>query len=257
VKRAIEFESKRLVDLLEKGEVVIQQTRSFDAANGTTFAIRDKEDADDYRYFADPDLTPFQLKDEFIEAVQRTIPALQEERIKKYTSQYLLPEYDARVLTEDRAFSDYFEMIIRHTVNYKAAANWLTGPVKSWLNENNKEIHDFPLAAAQVAALIKLIDENKLSFSTASTKLFSFLLEHPNADPGQAAAEQNLIQQSDISSIEPVINRVLEKYADKVSEYKKGKKGLLSLFVGEVMKQSKGKADPKVTNEILLKKLSS
>jgi aspartyl-tRNA(Asn)/glutamyl-tRNA(Gln) amidotransferase subunit B len=257
VKRAIEFESRRLVDLLEKGEQVIQQTRSFDASNGTTFAIRDKEDADDYRYFADPDLTPFQLKDEFIEAVQKTIPALQEERIQKYTSQYLLPEYDARVLTEDRAFSDYFEMIIHHTSNYKAAANWLTGPVKSWLNENNKEIHDFPLAAAQVAALIKLIDENKLSFSTASTKLFSFLLEYPNADPGQAAVEQNLTQQSDVSSIEPVINRVLEKYADKVSEYKKGKKGLLSLFVGEVMKQSKGKADPKVTNEILLKKLSS
>jgi aspartyl-tRNA(Asn)/glutamyl-tRNA(Gln) amidotransferase subunit B len=257
VKRAIEFESKRLVDLLEKGEQVIQQTRSFDASNGTTFATRDKEDADDYRYFADPDLTPFQLKDEFIEAVQKTIPALQEERIKKYTGQYLLPEYDARVLTEDRVFSDYFEMIIQHTVNYKAAANWLTSPVKSWLNENNKEINDFPLAAAQVAALIKLIDENKLSFSTASTKLFSFLLEHPNADPAQVAADQNLTQQSDVSSIEPVINRVLEKYADKVSEYKKGKKGLLSLFVGEVMKQSKGKADPKVTNEILLKKLSS
>jgi aspartyl-tRNA(Asn)/glutamyl-tRNA(Gln) amidotransferase subunit B len=257
VKRAIEFESKRLVDLLQKGEQVIQQTRSFDASNGTTFAIRDKEDADDYRYFADPDLTPFQLKDEFIEGVRKTIPALQEERIKKYTSQYLLPEYDARVLTEDRGFSDYFEMIIHHTANYKGAANWLTGPVRSWLNENNKEIQDFPLAATQVAALIKLIDDNKLSFSTASTKLFSFLLEHPNADPGQSATEQNLIQQSDVSSIEPVINRVLEKYADKVSEYKKGKKGLISLFVGEVMKQSKGKADPKITNEILLKKLSS
>ncbi|HET6994100.1 MAG TPA: Asp-tRNA(Asn)/Glu-tRNA(Gln) amidotransferase subunit GatB [Chitinophagaceae bacterium] len=257
VKRAIEFESQRLIGLLEKGEEVIQQTRSFDAGNGTTFAIRDKEDADDYRYFADPDLTPFQIQDEFIEAVQKTIPALQDERIKKYTGQFLLPEYDARLLSEDREFSDYFEMIIHHTNNYKAAANWLTGPVKSWLNENNKEIHDFPLAATQVAALIKLIDENKLSFSTASTKLFSYLLEHPTADPGQAAADQNLIQQSDVSAIEPVINSVLEKYADKVTEYKKGKKGLLSLFVGEVMKQSKGKADPKVTNEILLKKLSS
>jgi aspartyl-tRNA(Asn)/glutamyl-tRNA(Gln) amidotransferase subunit B len=256
VKRAIEFEAKRLIDLLEKGETVIQQTRSFDANKGTTFATRDKEDADDYRYFADPDLTPFQLEDAFIEAVRKTIPALQEERIKKYVEQYQLSEYDAHVLTEEKEFADYFERIIQHTVNYKASSNWLLGPVKSWLNENNKEIGDFPLAPEQMAKLIQLVDDGKVNFSTASAKLFSDLLLHPSKDPEQIAVELNLIQQSDASAIEPVIDNVLEKYADKVLEYKKGKKGLLSLFVGEVMKQSKGKADPKVTNEMLLKKLS-
>jgi aspartyl-tRNA(Asn)/glutamyl-tRNA(Gln) amidotransferase subunit B len=258
VKRAIEFESKRLIGLLEKGEPVMQQTRSFDPANGgTTFSIRDKEDADDYRYFADPDLTPFQLDGDFIETIRKTIPALQEERIIRYTSQYQLPEYDARVLTEEKIFSDYFEKVIQHTTNYKAAANWLLGPVKSWLNDNNGEISDFPLAPEQTAGLIRLVDENKVSFSIASTRILFHLLKQPSRDPEEIAIEQNLILQSDTSVIEAVVDKALEKYADKVAEYKKGKKGLLSLFVGEVMKQSKGKADPKVTNEILLKKLSS
>ena len=258
VKRAIEFESKRLIDLLQKGERVIQQTRSFDPADGgTTFSIRDKEDADDYRYFADPDLTPFRLSDEFIETIKRTIPALQEERIKKYTEQYQLPEYDAQVLTEEKEFSDYFEKLIQYTTHYKATANWLLGPVKSWLNENNSAINDFPLASEQIGKLIQLVEAGKVSFSIASTRLFSHLLTHPLKNPEEIAIEQDLIQQSDSTVIEPVIDRVLEKYADKVAEYKKGKKGLLSLFVGEVMKQSKGQADPKITSEMLLKKLSS
>ncbi|MFI5131023.1 MAG: Asp-tRNA(Asn)/Glu-tRNA(Gln) amidotransferase subunit GatB [Chitinophagales bacterium] len=266
VKRAIEFESKRLIDLLEKGETIVQQTRSFDANSGTTFSIRDKEDADDYRYFADPDLTPFQLDDVFIETIRKTLPALQQERIFKYVKEYQLSEYDAQVLTEEKEFSDYFEKIISFLPSpqtgevqglSKAAANWLLGPVKSWLNENNKEINDFPIAPEQMVRLIKLVSDNKVSFTAASTKLFAHLLKQPSADPGQIALQHDLIQQSDSAIIEPVIDKVLEKYADKVMEYKKGKKGLLSLFIGEVMKQSKGQADPKITNEILLKKLKS
>jgi aspartyl-tRNA(Asn)/glutamyl-tRNA(Gln) amidotransferase subunit B len=267
VKRAIEFEAKRLINLLEKGEAVTQQTRSFDANNGNTFATRDKEDADDYRYFADPDLTPFQLEDNFIEGIRHSLPALQEERIKKYTDQFQLSEYDAQVLTEEKDFADYFERVIdiipgpsplgERKVRPKAAANWLLGPVKSWLNENNKEIRDFPLAPDQIVRLIQLVDSGKVNFSVASSRLFSLLLNDPKRDPEQIAAEQHLIQQSDTSVLGPVIDKVLEKYADKVIEYKKGKKGLLSLFVGEVMKQSKGQADPKITNEMLLKKLST
>ena len=257
VKRAIDFEAQRLIGLLENGETIVQQTRSFDANNGTTFAIRDKEDADDYRYFADPDLTPFHLEDEFIEAIRRSIPALQEERVKKYTSVWQLPEYDACVITDEKEMADYFEKIIEQTSNYKAASNWMLGPVKSWLNENNKSIEEFPLAPVQLAKLIQLIDAGKVSFSIASGKLFSYLLKEPAREPEQIAIEQNLIQQSDASSLEPIINEVLEKHAEKVKEYKKGKKGLLALFVGEVMKRSKGKADPKTTNEILLEKLKS
>jgi aspartyl-tRNA(Asn)/glutamyl-tRNA(Gln) amidotransferase subunit B len=256
-KRAVEVESKRLVDMIERGETIIQQTRSFDADRSVTIAIRDKEDADDYRYFADPDLTPFLLEDEFIDRIRQSIPALQEERIKKYTGQWQLSEYDSQVLTEEKEIADYFEAIVQHTSNYKAASNWMTGPVRSWLNENNKEIDAFPLSAQKVAELIQLVESGKLSFSSASSRLLPYLIQHPSAQPELAAIEQNLIQQSDASSLEPLIDEVLTKYAEKVQEYKKGKKGVLSLFVGEVIKRSKGKADPKVTNELLLEKLKA
>jgi len=255
VKRAIESEAKRLIDLIANGEKIIQQTRSFDANNGTTFAIRDKEDADDYRYFAEPDLTPFRLEDEFIERIKQSIPALPEERIKKYTAELRLSEYDAAVLTEERSFSDYFENIIKSTKNNKAAANWMLGPVKSWLNENGKTIEEFSVTPEKLASLINFVDSGKVNFSAASTKIFPAMIRDSEKTPEQIATEQNLIQQSDLASIEPIIENVLTKYADKVVEYKKGKKGLLALFVGEVMKQSKGKADPKVTNELLLEKL--
>ena len=267
VKRAIDFEAQRLVGLLETGKTIIQQTRSFDANNGTTFATRDKEDADDYRYFPDPDLTPFRLEEDFIEGIRRSIPPLQEERVAKYTSAWHLSEYDAQVLTDEKETANYFEQIMSlfspsslgegPGVRPKAAANWVLGPVKSWLNENNKGIHEFPLVPEKIASLVHLVDTGKLSFTVASGKLFSYLIENPSKDPEQIAIEQNLIQQSDVNSLEPLIDEILNKHAEKVKEYKKGKKGLLSLFVGEVMKRSKGKADPRVTNQILLEKLKS
>ena len=255
VKRAIDFEANRLIEKIEAGETIKQQTRSFDANNGTTFAIRDKEDAEDYRYFPDPDLTPFDLKDDFIAEIKNTIPELPEKRIENYTRHDLLPEYDAQVLTEEKEISDYFEQVILHTNNYKAAANWMLGPVKNWLNENGKSIEEFLLQPAQVASLVTCVDDGKLSFSTASTKLFHLLLENPGEETILLAEKNNLIQQSDSSALEPVIDEVLQQLADKVIAYKKGKKGLLALFVGEVMKRTKGKADPKKTNEILLEKL--
>lgn len=266
VKRAIDAEANRLVAMLEKGEMITQQTRSFDANNGTTFTIREKEDADDYRYFAEPDLTPFQLQDEFIERIRQSIPVLPEQRIKKYIAEFQLSEYAAAVLTEERSFADYFERVISFLpspsglgpgVRYKAAANWMLGPVKTWLNEANKEISEFPVKPEQLARVINLVDSGKISFSAAAAKLFSLMLENPGRDPEEIATGQNLIQQSDVSAIGPIVDKVLEKFAGKVVEYKKGKKGLLALFVGEVMKQSKGKADPKITNELLLEKLKS
>jgi aspartyl-tRNA(Asn)/glutamyl-tRNA(Gln) amidotransferase subunit B len=257
VKRAIEIEEKRLIDIIEGGGTVTQQTRSFDAGYNTTFSIRDKEDADDYRYFAEPDLTPFHLQDEFIDKIKKSIPALPEERIKKYTEAFQLSDYDAAVLTDEKAFAEYFETIIQHTKNYKAAANWMLGPIKTWLNDEGKEITDFPLAPSQIASVITMIDEGKLSFSAASSKLFPQLIKEPSANTEELATRLNLLQESNVSAIEPIINSVLEKQATKVAEYKKGKKGLLALFVGDVMKQTKGKADPKVVNELLLEKLKS
>jgi aspartyl-tRNA(Asn)/glutamyl-tRNA(Gln) amidotransferase subunit B len=257
VRRAIEFESRRLMDCLENGENISQQTRSFDAGSNTTFSIREKEDADDYRYFPEPDLPAFYLQDDFIESIRKTIPVLQQERIRKYIREWGLSAYDATVLTEEKDVADYFESVIQHTVEYKAAANWMLGPVKSWLNESNAAICDFPVSPQKLAALIDLVESGRLSFSIASTKIISGLIQDPADEPLALAEKMNLLQQSDISVIEPVVDAVLNKLAEKVKEYKKGKKGLLALFVGEVMKLSRGKADPVMVNELILKKLQS
>ncbi len=255
VKRAIEHEAKRLIDIVESGEKVIQQTRSFDAGNGTTFALRTKEDANDYRYFADPDLTPFVVTDELLQEVRSTITALPEERVTRYTQQLQLPEYDARVLTDEKELAEFFDQITEHSTNYKAAANWMLGPIKSWLNETGKPITAFPVQPATIAALIALIDSNQVNFSVASTKIFTALLNEPGKQPLQIAKDLNMLQDSDEGNVAAWIEEVLNKMPDKVAEYKKGKKGLIGLFVGEVKKVSKGKADPKLTNDILLKKL--
>jgi aspartyl-tRNA(Asn)/glutamyl-tRNA(Gln) amidotransferase subunit B len=255
VKRAIEFEAKRLIDIIESGEKVIQQTRSFDAGNGTTFALRTKEDANDYRYFADPDLTPFVVTEDLLQDVRSSIPELPEERVARYTQQLQLPEYDARVITDEKELAVYFEQITEHTPNYKAAANWMLGPIKSWLNESGEPITALPVQPSVIASLIALIDSNQVNFSVASTKIFAALLKEPGKQPLQIAKELNLIQDSDEGNVAAWIEEVLNKMPDKVAEYKKGKKGLIGLFVGEVKKVSKGKADPKLTNDILLKKL--
>lgn len=257
VKRAIDAEAARLIGLLEKGETIVQQTRSFDAGSGTTFAIRDKEDADDYRYFADPDLTPFVLEEQEINRIREALPALPEARVQRYTASFGLSDYDAGVLTEERSFAEYFESVVKHTTHYKSAANWMLGPLKSWLNEPGRELADFPLSPSKLAALLECVEKGQLSFSVASSKLFERLLEQPAAEPLELARSLNLLQDSDASSLEPVVDAVLAKYPDKVEAYRKGKKGLLALFVGEVMKQSRGKADPRVTNELLLEKLKS
>ena len=257
VKKAIEFEAGQMIEMLEEGRTISQQTKSFDAGKGITVSIRDKEDANDYRYFPDPDLTKFSLTDEFIRSVQNTIPVLQQERIKNYIGEYRLSEYDATVLTEEKQFSDYFERLVQHTANFKAAANWMLGPVRSWLNENNAEITTFPVPPGKIATVIQLIDEGKLNFSVASTKLFGYLLQLPGGEPLKIAEDKNLVQDSRVTEIEKLIEEVMKKFPGKVQEYKKGKKGLVGLFVGEVMKLSKGKADPKITNDILLEKLKS
>jgi aspartyl-tRNA(Asn)/glutamyl-tRNA(Gln) amidotransferase subunit B len=257
IKRAIEQEAKLMIDLIEAGEKIIQQTKSFDAASGKTSTAREKEDADDYRYFADPDLTPFLLTDDFIESIRKQIPALQNERIKKYTSLYHLSYYDASVLTDEKELADYFEQVITNTDNYKAAANWILGPVKYWMNERHSGIIDFPVPAKKLALLINLVEEGKVNFSAASAKIFPVLVENPAAVPAQVAADLNLLQQSDASAIEIIIDEVLARLPEKVKEFQKGKKGLMGLFVGEVMKVSNGKADPKITNHLLAEKLKS
>lgn len=256
VKKAIEYEKERLIGLCEKNEEIIQQTRSFDAETGTTFSLRTKEEANDYRYFAEPDLTPFVITDELLESVKQSIPALPHELEQKYREEYGLSAYDANTLCEDRETTGYFQSVIRHTTNYKAVANWLLGPVRSYLNENNMEISSLPLPARSIADLVKLIDEGKINFSTASSKIFRALLLQPGKEPLEVVTELNLWQESSDDTVTLWVEEVLGKMPGKVSEYKKGKKALLNLFAGEVKKLSKGKADMQWVNKILTEKLN-
>ncbi|MEO5782207.1 MAG: Asp-tRNA(Asn)/Glu-tRNA(Gln) amidotransferase GatCAB subunit B, partial [Ginsengibacter sp.] len=256
VKKAIEFEIERLVNLYENNEAIIQQTRSFDADKGATFSLRTKEEANDYRYFAEPDLTPFFITDEMMESVKETIPALPKELEIKYQEKFGLSAYDAKVICEDRSTSDFFESILQHTNNYKAAANWLLGPVRSYLNENNIEINNFPLPTKTIAGLIQLIDEGKINFSIASSKIFASLIQQPRKDALQVVTQLNLLQESNDDTVTSWVDEVLHKMPEKVNEYKKGKKTLIGLFAGEVKKLSKGKADMQMVNKILTEKLN-
>lgn len=257
VRKAIEYEAHRLIDLVAAGRPVQQQTRSFNAADGTTFALRTKEEANDYRYFADPDLPPFHVTDEFLESIRASIPPLPEELVIKYTRELQLPEYDARVIADDKDCAGYFEQLIGHTASYKAAANWLLGPVRSALNDKNIDWKDLPVPPGNLAALIKLVEEGRLSFSIAAERIFPVMMQEPGRQPMDIAVSLNLLQSSDTSEISAWIEQALAGMPDKVSEYKKGKKGLIGLFVGEVKKLSRGKADPKLTNQLLLEKLEN
>lgn len=255
VKRAIEFEIKRQIEAVERGEKIPQETRGFDAATGTTSSQRTKEESNDYRYFPEPDLPPVNLTDDFISAIRSAMPALPEELKKKWMTELALTDYDASLLTEDKSTARFFEKIIQHTKNFKAAANWMMGPVRSWTNENGAALSDFPISPETIALLIQLIDAGKISHSSAEQKLFSELLKNPTAVPSELAAKMNLLQESDEGSIATMIDEVLSKYPDKVSEFRNGKSGVAGLFMGELMKLSKGKADPKLANRILLEKL--
>ena len=255
VKRAIEFEVSRMKKMCEKEEPIIQQTRSFDATNGITFSLRSKEEANDYRYFPDPDLPPFEVNTEFLESIQVTIPELPEQLIKKYMTNYNLSRYDAEVITDEREMATYFEALILAVPSYKSAANWLLGPVKSYINEHGISISDFPVKPLVMASLIKLVEGGTVHFSTASSKIFPELAAGNSNDPLQLAISMNLIQTDDEAQILKWVQQAMDKMPEKVTEYKKGKKGLLGLFVGEVKKISNGKADPQLTSQLLTQKL--
>ncbi len=254
VKKAIEFEIERMSHLLEEGKQIVQQTRSFDAANDTTFAIRDKEEANDYRYFPEPDLSPFQLSESFIQNIKEKQPQLPYELMEKYV-RLGLSEYDAVQLCAEKEISDWYEQLIEHTSHYKAAANWINGPLKQYANDKNISFAQLTLSPLQLAALIQLVEDAKVNFSIASGRILPILIGNVNITPAQVATDLNLLQSNDSKEIENWVDEVIANMPDKVTEYKKGKKGLIGLFVGEVKKKSKGKADPKVVTELLQQKL--
>ncbi len=255
VQRAIDFEIDRQIALIESGGKVIQETRNFDASKGHTLVMRTKEDAHDYRYFNEPDLQPIQVTANYIQEVRDSMPPLPSALVEKYTEELGLSAYDAGVLTENKNIALYFEDLIAHTKNYKAAANWMMGSVKSHLNEKAISIKEFTVSPAKIAECIALVDEGKISNTVAAQNVFPLLVENPEMHPLQIATENNWIQESDSDALLELVHEAIAKYPDKVAEYKNGKKGLVGLFMGEVMKLSRGKADPKVASKLVTQEL--
>ncbi len=251
VQRAIDFEIKRQIDLLEEGEEIKGETRSFDAVRGLTFSLRSKENANDYRYFPEPDLQPVFITQDYINKVKSTLPVLPDELFNTYTQNYKLSDYDALQLLDLKEVANYFNQLITFTSNYKSAANWLMGPVKAFLNDRALTISEFTLEPQKIAQLIKLIDDGKVSNAAATQSIFPELMKNQTKSPEQIAQELDLIQNSDSNELQELINQALSKFPEKIIEYKNGKVGLLGLFVGEVMKLSKGKADPKLLNQLV------
>lgn len=253
VRRAIEHEAERQQQLLEQGGIIDHETRTFDAASGTTFSMRSKEESNDYRYFTEPDLNPVLVDDGLIETVQKHIPLLPDEIHRIMTEEHGLSTYDSNVIGESRSSSEFYFEIVKSITDYKAAANWLMGPVRSYLNQNAISLKDLPVSAAQIAEVLKLIRDGKVSHSSASGRLWEYLLENPGESPEEAATKLDLIQQSSAQDLETIISGVLEENPEEYHRLIDGDMKLVGFFMGLIMKKSRGKADPNISRKILLK----
>jgi aspartyl-tRNA(Asn)/glutamyl-tRNA(Gln) amidotransferase subunit B len=251
VKRAIDFEIKRQTELIVAGGLVEGETRGFNGLNGTTFSMRKKEAVNDYRYFPEPDLPPTIVTEAYLESVRASMPELPSTLYTRFTESYGLSDYDASVLVDDKHSALYFEEVVKHAPKYKQVSNWIAGPIRGYLNENALGMEEFQLSPTQIAEIIDLIESNKISHTAATQQLFPALTKQPNASPSELVESLGLANITDTSFIDQLVKDVLAEYPDKVAEYKAGKVGLLGLFVGDVMKRSKGKADPKTANSLV------
>jgi aspartyl-tRNA(Asn)/glutamyl-tRNA(Gln) amidotransferase subunit B len=253
VEKALEFEIRRQRAVLEDGGEIDQETRLWDAARGVTLSMRGKEEAHDYRYFPDPDLIPVEISEEWIESVRKTLPELPETKRQRLISQYELPEYDAQILTSSKALANYFEECVRLHPQPKTVSNWIMVELVRELKRAEKEIEQCPVSPQDLAALLDLIQEGVISGRIAKT-VFEEMFE-TGKSPKTIVQEKGLVQVTDTAQIKVVIEEVLQNNPDKIAAYKEGKTKLFGFFVGEVMKKTQGKANPKVVNEILKKKL--
>lgn len=255
-RRAIAYEHKRQVDLLGAGQSITQQTLQFDPATGSTSPLRSKEDAHDYRYFPAPDLPPVVLTDAYVEAAHQAMPALPWQLHQRLTSTYQLSDYDANILCEERETAEYFLALVQHTDLYKPAANLLINKVLPHCSQAGTRIADFPVPVSSLVAFLQLIAEDKVSNSVAYQRLFPALLAAPNSQPLTLAESLQLLQTSDTDALSGWIEQVLAANPEPLARYQKGKKNLFGFFMGEVMKVSKGQADPKVAGKVLRDRLS-
>ena len=250
---AIISEANRQIDLLEEGKEIDQETRLFDTKRNETRSMRSKEDAHDYRYFPDPDLLPLEISQELIEKIKSDIPELPDEKKKRFIDKFNLSPYEATILVSDIETSNFFEEVIKNS-DVKLATNWITGELFAVLNEKNLEISQSPVSAKNLSKLINLIKDGTISGKIAKT-VFEQMIDG-DQDPLIIVKEKGLKQESDPKAIEELINKVIKNNSDKVAEYKSGKDKLFGFFVGQAMKESKGKGNPQLINKILKEKLN-
>ena len=249
--QAIVYEAKRQIDLIEKGNLVEQQTRLFDPKKGQTRSMRSKEESHDYRYFPDPDLLPLTFTDKFVDEIKKTLPELPDVRRKRFIDEYGLSPYDSNILVSEKETADYFEEATKNS-NPKLVCNWIIGELFSVLNKMNKTIEDCPIRAGDLGELINLIDDETITGRIAKD-VFEIMLETGN-NPKTIVDENNMEQVNDLSEIESIIDKIIENNPDQVEALAE-KPNLIGWFVGQAMKETQGKANPKTVNEILSKKL--
>lgn len=255
IEKALEYEVQRQIDSIEAGETIAQETRLYDSAKGRTFSMRSKEEAHDYRYFPDPDLLPVMVDEEWISQVKATLPELPLTRARRFQQEYQLPEYDAFVLTQEKELADYFEEVATKSGNAKAASNWVMTELLRELNEAKKEVSQSPISPAQLAKMVEMIDKKTISGKMAKD-VFADMWK-TSKDPEAIVKEKGLVQITDASSIEKLIDEVIEANPKQVEQYRSGKDKLFGFFVGQVMKASKGQANPEMVNEVLKEKLKA
>ncbi len=253
ITRGIEYEIDRQIDVIEEGGVVEQETLRWDDVSGKTFPMRDKEDAQDYRYFPDPDLVAIKLSEEYIENIKNTLPELPETRKERYLQEYGLSEKDANIITSSKYLSDLFEGAIKVCNNPKAVNNWIISDISRILNETEMEPIEIPFDSNQLGKLVILIDKGTIS-SSIGKKVLEELFENPR-DPEEIIKEKGWIQISDEGAIKEVVLKVLEANPQSVADYKGGKDKALGFLVGQAMKETKGKANPKMLNQMFLEEL--
>jgi aspartyl-tRNA(Asn)/glutamyl-tRNA(Gln) amidotransferase subunit B len=255
VERAIDYEIGRQIRALRSGEPIVQETRLWDADAGVTASMRSKEAAHDYRYFPDPDLVPVALDEKRIENIRARLPELPDAREKRFMEKYALPEHDAALLTAERPFADWFEEAVQLGGKPKEVSNWMMGELMRILNEENRTIDACPLTPAQLVGMLKLIENGTVSHKMAKTVFEE--MYRSGKDPETVVKEKGLIQISDEGVIEKAVDEVLEKNPEAVERYRAGERKLMGFFVGQVMKSTKGKANPKAVNELLRTKLGA
>ncbi|MFH1673628.1 MAG: Asp-tRNA(Asn)/Glu-tRNA(Gln) amidotransferase subunit GatB [Pseudomonadota bacterium] len=253
VEKALAYEIERQKSIVEDGGTVVQETRLWDDDKGITVAMRGKEEAHDYRYFPDPDLVPLVIDEEWIASVKDVLTELPEEKKERFITEYDLPSYDAEVLTTGKDLADYFEACVKKFSQPKQVSNWVMGPLLGVLKAQEKEIGESPVSSDRLAELLQLIDSGTISGKIAKT-VFEEMVK-TGKSPKEIVEKKGLVQVTDTGAIEEIVKNILSQFPDEVEAYKGGKKKLLGFFVGQVMKETKGKANPQIVNEILRKLL--